>query len=132
MVLRKIGGQGLLMKICQLVSLVDHRLRFFMNLQRLNITLNLEINVIRTVIVGGILPGNKLQSYLLRSLIRRTLVKVYFLTGKTTQDLDFKQVIEEVFKIYDGVYLDYEKDGELVEKTIKNEADRFSKNLEAG
>jgi alanyl-tRNA synthetase len=84
------------------------------------------------IIVGGVTPGNKLQGYLLRRLIRRMLVKIYFLKGEAEQEFDFEKLIKSVFDIYDGVYLDYKIHGELVKKIIIEEAGKFNKNLKNG
>ncbi len=84
------------------------------------------------LITDGVIPGNKLQGYVLRRLLRRALVKIYFLMGSIGGDQDFGEIIKAVFETYKGVYLDYKKDGELVERVIKEEIDKFIKNLASG
>lgn len=53
------------------------------------------------LIAGGVMPGNKEQSYVLRRLLRRSAIKMYELTeGKTT---DFAKIADSgVLATYDG------------------------------
>lgn len=84
------------------------------------------------LILQGVKPANKLQGYVLRRLLRRMLVKVYFLMGSVGGDLDFEKIIKAIFETYEGVYLDYGKNVAMVEKVIKEETVKFAKNLENG
>ncbi|HSX48636.1 MAG TPA: alanine--tRNA ligase-related protein [Candidatus Saccharimonadales bacterium] len=83
------------------------------------------------LIASDIAPSNKLQGYVLRRLLRRAAVKILDLTG----DVDGKslgQISRKVFGIYGDVYLNNMSSPDAVQKTISEEVDKFSKNIQNG
>lgn len=69
------------------------------------------------IILGGVMPSNKLQGYILRRLLRRSAIKLRDLGGKIK---DLSRVAVQVL------------DAELVTKVINEEMERFSKTLDKG
>lgn len=84
------------------------------------------------LIVDGILPSNKLQGYVLRRLLRRSAVKLKHLN----KDIDLGEltkVIPIILTIYDGLFgIEKDKHVVLVEKTVKEETERFARTLDLG
>ncbi len=81
----------------------------------------------------GLFPGNKQQGYVLRRLIRRSVVKMHQLGGSGSKsDLGFA-VYRQVGEIYNGVYFQSESP-EFVEKggILREEIARFEKVLKVG
>ncbi len=81
------------------------------------------------IIVEGVYPSNKEQGYILRRLLRRSLVKM----KQLSRDFDFKPVYESVLDIYDGVQnINKKEQLKTVSEVINDEVNRFSQTLERG
>lgn len=83
------------------------------------------------LIKNGILPSPKEQGYVLRRLLRRSIVKA----GKNKEIISkdfFAPTIKQVLSIYDGIYFNIEEDFEFINNTINEETLKFSKTLERG
>lgn len=84
------------------------------------------------LIYSQVEPGNKLQGYLLRRLLRRTMVKMYQL-GKKDWSVLFSWA-EKIINLYENSYFSQQKKA-LIEKTreiIALEAEKFSKTFNKG
>ncbi|MDO8429303.1 MAG: alanine--tRNA ligase [Candidatus Daviesbacteria bacterium] len=82
------------------------------------------------LIKDGVLPGNKLQGYILRRLIRRAAVKVTALKQGSPSLL--WDSIKPVLEIYSGTDYFQMGDEEMVKKVISEELNRFQKSLDQG
>ncbi|MBL7059002.1 alanine--tRNA ligase [Candidatus Pacearchaeota archaeon] len=80
------------------------------------------------ILAEGIVPGNSEQGYVLRRLIRRTIMNLRKL-GFVGTDL-INPIAEEVFKIYD--YPELEKNKDKIYNEINKEEEQFQKTLEKG
>ena len=83
------------------------------------------------LIAEGLEPSNKQQGYVLRRLLRRAVLKLTQLKTNLTGS-DLSQIVESVFDIYDGVYLDKKQDLSRVGQAIIAETERFQKTLAKG
>ena len=85
------------------------------------------------MISEGLFPGNKQQGYVLRRLIRRSVVKMHALGGTSSKSDLGVRVYMEVGRIYAGVYFDPES-SDFIEKAevIREEIIRFEKVLKNG
>jgi len=83
------------------------------------------------LIKDGVLPSNKAQGYLLRRLIRRSVLKYSTLTEKEDWS-ELSGIIEVVVKIYGNLYFNVEKDIIDISKIIGEEIVKFSKTLKKG
>ncbi len=83
------------------------------------------------LIVDGLEPSNKQQGYVLRRLLRRAVLKLTQLKPNFTGS-DLSQIVESVFNIYDGVYLDKKQDLSRTRQAIISESERFHKTLVKG
>ena len=81
------------------------------------------------IIADGITPSNTEQGYVLRRLIRRTIIKMREL-GFVGTDLT-RPIAEEVFKIYDD-YDHLQKNKKQILKELDKEEEKFEKTLEKG
>ena len=77
----------------------------------------------------GLRPGNKKQNYLMRRLIRRSVVKMMHLDIAIQRDIN--SVVEEIVNIYGSLYFNNEK---LIEISvlIREEIDNFQKTIHKG
>ena len=85
------------------------------------------------MICEGLFPGNKQQGYILRRLIRRSVVKMHQLGGIGFKSALGSLVFATVGKIYDGVYFeasspDFSKNAEILSEEIT----RFENVLKKG
>lgn len=81
------------------------------------------------LIRDGVIPGNKLQDYILRRLLRRAALKAY-LMNKEFGRKPFKSLVESVMDIY-SEYFDAESI-EDIEREVSVEIGKFRKTLEQG
>lgn len=84
------------------------------------------------LIAGGVIPGNKEQSYVLRRLLRRSAIKMHELTdGKTT---DFSEIADTgVLATYDGVQgIGRDKLKKEVVEIISSEIKKFNLSIIKG
>lgn len=83
------------------------------------------------VINNGVIPSNKEQGYVLRRLLRRSIVKMRELSGTTRPD--FSKVVESVIETYDG-YCDIDKSNgsDKIMNVITEEVGRFASTLDRG
>lgn len=83
------------------------------------------------IINNGVMPSNKEHGYVLRRLLRRSVVKMRELSGTTRPD--FTKVIQSVIETYDG-YCDINKnDGtDKIMDVVTLEVDRFANTLDRG
>lgn len=83
------------------------------------------------MISEGLEPSNKQQGYLLRRLLRRASLKLFKLKDNfDTKDLSL--LIKPIFDLYEGVYLDTDKDLDRVVLVIKQEVEKFRVTLQKG
>jgi|CXWL01.1.fsa_nt_gi alanyl-tRNA synthetase len=83
------------------------------------------------MISEGLEPGNKLQSYVLRRLLRRAALKVYQLKSDFRVG-DLAGIVSVIFDMYEGIYLDSGKDLPRVSQIVQNEIEKFQKTLIRG
>ena len=83
------------------------------------------------MISEGLEPSNKQQGYVLRRLLRRAGLKVFRLRPdfKIT---DFDKLISPIFDMYEGSYLDTQKDFDRVSGVIRNEIEKFERTVNKG
>jgi alanyl-tRNA synthetase len=87
------------------------------------------------LIAGGVVPGNKMQGYYLRRLLRRAMVKMQRLHGEISQAVDpavYEKVVESVIKTYTPIYFNHHSDVATIYSCIKDECQRFSQSLRRG
>ncbi len=82
------------------------------------------------LIADGVVPGNKLQSYVLRRLLRRAATKAYRMDKDYGDSEHFKTLVEVVVDIYKD-YLEKADKKDILEK-ITTEILKFRKTLESG
>ncbi|OGM75594.1 hypothetical protein A2382_05025 [Candidatus Woesebacteria bacterium RIFOXYB1_FULL_38_16] len=80
---------------------------------------------------SGVVPSNKQQGYVMRRLIRRSVVKARKLKNGIIEPDIFSNIVAEVMKSYEGVYFEGKKVSEI-QKVIFDEVDRFYKTLDRG
>jgi len=83
------------------------------------------------MIAEGLEPSNKQQGYLLRRLLRRAAFKVFRMKPEA-KSADFDAIIETIFAVYEGVYLDASKDFDRVSNVIKLEIEKFQRTVNKG
>ncbi|MBI2326107.1 alanine--tRNA ligase [Candidatus Collierbacteria bacterium] len=83
------------------------------------------------MIAEGLEPSNKQQGYLLRRLLRRAALKV-FRMKPDAKSADFDAIIETIFAVYEGVYLDRLKEFDSVSQIIKQEFEKFQRTVNRG
>lgn len=84
------------------------------------------------LILGGIVPSNKLHGYVLRRLLRRSVVKMRSLSGKLNPE-DFASMIQIILTEYGGLFdVDVQRDQERVNNVVIEEIGRFQKTLDKG
>lgn len=81
----------------------------------------------------GLFPGNKQQGYVLRRLIRRSVVKIHQLGGTGSKSELGARVYQAVGKIYDGVYFQSQSEEfRALGQVLAEEINRFEKVLKKG
>lgn len=83
------------------------------------------------IIKWGITPSNKEQGYVLRRLLRRSLVKIRQL-NKDFSINSIAPIVESVLNTYDNVYFSSSKDRLTIIPIIEDEINKFHKTLERG
>lgn len=84
------------------------------------------------LIKDGVVPGNKAQGYMLRRLLRRAAVKLYFLTGSRDSLTSISQLVDVVIGIYSGIYFEPENDGQFIKEIVSTEINKFGLSLDKG
>ena len=79
----------------------------------------------------GVFPSNKAQGYVLRRLLRRAAVKLYFLTGNREEIASLAGITSSIIEIYKSVYFD-NHDTRHIQSTIAVEITKFQKSLDKG
>ncbi len=81
----------------------------------------------------GVRPSNKEQGYVLRRLIRRSLVKMHFLSpDKSSKAEHYVNICKAVLETYKNVYFQPEKDLVLIAPIITDEINKFNVSLKNG
>lgn len=83
------------------------------------------------MITEGLEPSNKQQGYILRRLLRRAALKV-FRMKPNAKSVDFDAIIETIFSMYEGIYLDKLKDFDRISGVIKQEIEKFQRTVNRG
>ncbi len=83
------------------------------------------------MIAEGLEPSNKQQGYVLRRLLRRAALKV-FRMKPDAKSADFDAIVETIFAVYEGVYLDRLKEFDSVSQIIKQEFEKFQRTVNRG
>lgn len=93
------------------------------------------------LIADGIIPSNKTQGYILRRLLRRSVVKLHSLTGTTPTVPVFNEIVAAVIKIYSNTnYFEIAtplgkleaRNDKMICMVINEEINKFSKILSEG
>ncbi len=83
------------------------------------------------LIKDGVFPSNKSQGYVLRRLLRRAAVKLYFLMGVRDEISSLAGITSSIVAIYKSVY--FLKDDTLyIQSSIATEISKFQKSLDKG
>jgi len=77
----------------------------------------------------GILPSNEGRGYVLRRIIRRSILQVNKIQPAA---LILNKLVKSVVKKYSNFYFDFEKKISFIEKNLKNEEQNFSETLDNG
>ena len=84
------------------------------------------------LIKDGVMPSNKAQGYVLRRLLRRAAVKMYFLTNNLSSLDSLAALSSKVTQFYSPLYFDFKKDTPAIQGEIKMEIVKFGKALDKG
>ena len=79
----------------------------------------------------GVFPSNKSQGYVLRRLLRRAAVKLYFLMGNRDEISSLAGITSSIVEIYKSVYFN-NQDTRHIQSTISVEITKFQKSLDKG
>jgi len=79
----------------------------------------------------GVFPSNKSQGYVLRRLLRRAAVKLYFLMGSRDEIVSLAGITSSIVEIYKFVYFN-NQDTRHIQSTIAVEITKFQKSLDKG
>ncbi len=79
----------------------------------------------------GVFPSNKSQGYVLRRLLRRAAVKLYFLMGNRDEISSLAGITSSIVEIYKSVYFN-NQDTRHIQSTINVEITKFQKSLDKG
>ena len=82
------------------------------------------------MIAAGVLPSNKLQGYILRRLIRRSVVKLT--VSKYGSVSVLSDTVDAIFSIYEDTNYLKNSSKEEVKKVVEDEVNRFRKTLDQG
>lgn len=83
------------------------------------------------LIKDGVFPSNKSQGYVLRRLLRRAAVKLYFLMGSREKIMSLAGITASIVNIYKEAYF-VRDDTKYVQSTIAVEIGKFEKSLDKG
>jgi len=83
------------------------------------------------LVIDGVRVSNKGQGYVLRRLLRRAAVKLFFLEKKIDKK-DILEICKSALKLYEGIYFNTKKDIEKINKEIGPEILKFTNTLEKG
>ncbi len=84
------------------------------------------------LIKDGVFPSNKAQGYVLRRLLRRAAVKLYFLTSNLEDLGRLSLLSSKIIDCYSPLYFDAKKDTSAIQGEIKTEIVKFGKSLDKG
>jgi len=84
------------------------------------------------LIKDGVVPGNKAQGYILRRLIRRATLKLYFLVGNKETLLNLKNISEAVINFYGSRYFEVDSDLIAIPKIVTEEISKFGNTIDKG
>ncbi len=84
------------------------------------------------LIKDGVFPTNKAQGYVLRRLLRRAAVKMYFLTGNLEILEKMAPISSLVCQFYSPIYFEIKKDIPVIFETIRVEIKKFGFSLDKG
>ncbi len=79
----------------------------------------------------GVFPSNKSQGYVLRRLLRRAAVKLYFLTGNREEIISLAGITSSIVETYKSAYFST-GDTRHIQSTIAVEIGKFQKSLDKG
>jgi alanyl-tRNA synthetase len=82
------------------------------------------------MISQGIEPSNKAQGYILRRLIRRSLVKLS--TNLNLTSPDFKSLANKISSLYETPYPQFHGKAEYIAQVLNKESQKFSQTLKKG
>ncbi len=83
------------------------------------------------LIKDGVFPSNKSQGYVLRRLLRRAAVKLYFLMGTREEIISLAGITSSIVSIYKEAYFQKD-DTKYIQSTIAVEIGKFQKSLDKG
>ena len=83
------------------------------------------------LIKDGVFPSNKGQGYVLRRLLRRAAIKLYFLTSDRESILKLPEIVRVITDFYAHPYFD-PQDYPSIQHTITTEISKFSHSLDRG
>lgn len=84
------------------------------------------------LIKDDVFPTNKAQGYVLRRLLRRAAVKLYFLTSNLEMHESLSKLSSIVAQFYSPLYFDTVRDVPVIHETIRMEIKKFSASLDKG
>ena len=84
------------------------------------------------LIKDNVFPTNKAQGYVLRRLLRRAAVKLYFLTGNLETLDSLASLSSIVSQFYAPLYFDVKRDTPVIFETIRMEIKKFGVSLDKG
>lgn len=84
------------------------------------------------LIKDGVIPSNKSQGYVLRRLLRRCAVKLYFLSDSQVAKIhQLSSLVEIIVNLYSPLYFD-QNDTDNIKNIIADELKKFSQTLDKG
>jgi len=89
------------------------------------------------LIANGITPSNKGQGYILRRLLRRSILKMQKLKDglnidTPVDDVSYNAVISSILEVYKDSFIDYKAKENDIQNIISEERNRFGKTLTKG
>jgi len=82
------------------------------------------------LIKDGVLPDNKEQAYVLRRLIRRSIIKLRKLLNHVPESAQLQKIVNQILKTYQNIYFFSDAENASIYRTIEAEANRFNQTLE--